>query len=148
LLRADPNGWDGRLCFFPIRVGTHTKFLAPEQIHMFIDGRLRRIAVSLYVSVGEKVVLHDPNPPDPRSFFIESAILLAVEPIENAVTFGISNDGPDAKVTLPIDVVETMCRVDGCWHVYLKGRLEPVDGWDEHAEAHMKSIKYIFKPSR
>jgi hypothetical protein len=135
------------LCFFPLRVGTHTKFIPPEQLPMFIDGKMRRIAIILQSAVDQQVALFDAFGSDRKTPYLDAANIRAVNPLTNSITFGVTRRGGETQFTLPLDLVETVCRQGSHWHVYLKGRMEELDERRQPADA-LCDVKFVFRASR
>jgi hypothetical protein len=131
---------------FPLRVGTQTKFVEPEQMAMFMDSKVRRVSILLQSAVGKSAVLMD------GVDFHNSATVLSVDVLQNAVDFELSyNDKPGPivqpnkyKVRLPLDLVETACLVGEFWHIYLRGKLIRIHP-TQHSPSGLKDLPFLFR---
>lgn len=112
---------------FPVRVGTQTDFITPEQLPMFFDAKVRRIAIAL-----EYIATHAPNvelyypatgddPPIPAD-----AIIVEVNIQTN--TLRLSHVYGSFNVHIPLDFVEGVCHgpLNGPPQLYLSGYIERV----------------------
>ncbi len=108
------------LYHYPVRVGTQTAFITPEQIPMYTDAKIRRIAIVLEQAKGKQVDIQCRLSSDNR---IQDAngTISAVDVSTNTLEIGYVNQGPNVKV--PLDVVEGVCEgFSGRWQLYLRGR--------------------------
>lgn len=95
---------------------------------MFIDAKVRRVAILLAAAIGKEAVVMD------SGNFQNTATVEGIELLENALDLILNyQDEPCTAqqpssgrfhVRLPLDLVETTCQVGDHWHIYLKGSLD------------------------
>ncbi len=117
---------------FPIRVGSHTVYLTPEQLPMFADPKIRRIALSLHHAKDQPVEIHQRLVRGGAGSLIIDASLGAVDDDANSVTFvnvKYAQSAPAKDIRVPLDfIVGACCGTNGKWQVYLEGRFEEYRG--------------------
>jgi hypothetical protein len=139
------KGVDG-LFSFPLRVGTHTKVITPEQLPMFMDAKIRRVAIALEAIVGKRVVLFDFTNTDKR-VGLEVATVERVDMITNVLELMVDYESDHLPVQLPLDFVETVCQAKPAWHLYLNGHLDRNE-WQPNTPEELRPLKFIFRASR
>jgi len=94
--------------FYPVRVGSHTRAILPEQLPMFIDAKARKAAIVLSRAIGKALVMAVPKHEKNRLWRDDALKLLDVNLHENCVVVGV-----DAyRVSLPLDSIEA-AWIDG-----------------------------------
>lgn len=130
---------------FPLRVGTHTRTITPEQIPMFVDPHARRVAMCLNDAAGKRVRLVATKHRSPNGIWTDVATILSVDLIGNSVTMLVGAGAVESKVSIPLDLVEAACRADDTWNVFIRGVFEQMQ-WAPHAPAELRNTKYVFIP--
>lgn len=131
---------------FPVRVGTHTKFVTPEQIPMFVDPHARRIAISLSQAVGKRVMLFATKYRTEKASWMTPATVKDVDLIGNSLLLSVDTAGGGAEeVAVPLDFVDAACHAGGAYQVFLRGVVKPVD-WISSATEELKKIRMFFDP--
>ncbi|GMV16718.1 MAG: hypothetical protein AMXMBFR56_49420 [Polyangiaceae bacterium] len=115
----DRSGSDAYV--FPLRSGRNTTEILPEQLPMLMLPELRRVAVLLAgIRPGEPISVS-------HCSYYQNVIemrLTEVEFLANTVTLEFVGSPGGAKLSLPLDQVETVWRVSGKWRVHLRGQIE------------------------
>lgn len=138
------SGQPEGVSMLPLRVGTHTRSITPEQIPMFVDAHARRIAITLNQAVGQRVILIATRYRAEKGIWTEVAVLQSVDYLNNTVVLTVGH--PDSwKVAIPIDLIEAACFSDNTWHVYVKGVFKQMQ-WAGHAAPEQKTRGLIFDP--
>lgn len=133
--------------WFPIRVGTHTKAITPEQIPMYIDARVRRVAVSLESLLGQRVLLISTKfRGGEESSWVNPAVVKTVDALTNQVEFGLDADRGVVTVPIPIDMIATLCKATPAWHVYVNGVITDGIHWASDAPVELRSLETFFNP--
>jgi len=112
------NGWGDITWVFPLRVGTQTKPLRPEQLAMLMSPEYRRISILLGdIKPGAQVYLEWPGSgsPDWAAFTFGS-----VQPIENMIV--IQWDRNRQTIHIPIDRILSVWH-DRTWRILIQGVL-------------------------
>jgi hypothetical protein len=123
--------------FFPRRVCSQTKAITPEQIPMFVDAKVRRVAMTLERIVGQRVVL---TPVREASHEHNVATLVSMSLLENLVRFGAGDETP---FTIPLDMIESAYRDEAAWHIFMHGVVRDFKALSS-APPEMKSSKKFF----
>jgi hypothetical protein len=112
------EGYGGDAYTFPIRLGTQVEYLKPEQLGMFMEPKIRRVALLLDgipEAARKRVVLfdcHGAGRPEVRP-------LKEVDFLGARVVFGSHEVG---TLVVPLDLVQSVCRLeDGSWCVAYDG---------------------------
>lgn len=134
---------DGAI-WLPLRVGTHTRSITPEQIPMFIDAHSRRIAISLSQAVGQRVVLIATRYKE-KGVWGEVAVVRTVDSLNDTVTLTVGQNS-NYQVSLPFKLIEAVCRTGDQWQVYVRGVFKPMI-WAPHAPPELKHLELFFDPS-
>lgn len=116
---SQPEG----LFFFPLRVGTHTKAISPEQLAMFMDPRVRRIAMCLGEAKGQKVTVFS-SKCDRKTHWTEECVVEDVDFMGNAVAVRVVDDLDRARISIPLDLVESVWRSKDRWNLLIAGHIE------------------------
>jgi Schlafen, AlbA_2 len=138
------------VAFFPVRIGSQTHFITPEQIPMFIDPKIRRVAIVLEGAVGKRAVLLDATNSDViKPGFRVAATIDGINVLQNAIDLSAELEGKSATVPvrLPLDLIETACQVGKYWHIYLKGFIVEKP-WKEGQPDALHDLKFLFYASR
>lgn len=112
------------LFHYPLRVGTQTKFITPEQVPMFMDAKVRRVSILLEAARGAEADvrwLASGIQSVPHS---SDATVGEVDPMGN--TLVLSNiERSGQSVWVPLDLVESVCRNHSeRWQLFVRGWLE------------------------
>lgn len=143
------------LFYFPVRVASHTVGITPEQLPMYLDARIRRIAIYLQQTKGKRVMLRDASQRgegNERSHWMPTAEVLDVDVMHNSVTFSVDGHGGKVEperdfVSVPLDFVSAVWKDAKGWKVMLLGRFRPVE-WGAHVTDEMlKRVKWFFAPA-
>lgn len=129
----------------PLRVGTHTRTITPEQIPMFVDAHARRIAIALNQAVGHRALVFATKNRSENSTYAESAAVMAVDLLGNSVTMGVGPETARSKITIPLDLVDAVCRADEVWHVFVRGKFKAVQ-WSNNASPDLQALRFILDP--
>lgn len=126
------GGYGGDAYAFPVRSGSDSVFLLPEQLPMYMIPEQRKIAIAIsQVPAGAVIKLHTNNesgPNVPYDVKYESVDLL-----ENALTMRLDYNGTTVSVSVPLDAVRAAWKANTGWRVSIKGEIHP-DGafyWSE-----------------
>jgi Putative DNA-binding domain len=109
--------------FYPVRVGSHTRAILPEQLPMFIDAKSRKAAIVLSRAIGKTLVMAVPKYEKNKLWRDDALKLLDVNAHDNNLVVGLDT----FRVSLPLDSIET-AWVDGervC--VVVNGYIEQLD---------------------
>jgi hypothetical protein len=144
LLRVDLRDYEREAhgtYFFPVRVGSHTRAILPEQLPMFIDARARKTAVILSRAIGSDLVLTVPKH-EKKSFWRDPTLkLIDVSPQDNSVVVGLEG----YRISLPLDLIEA-AWIDGPRaYVTIHGYIDQLDSHGAESEP-AESGGYIFVP--
>lgn len=108
------------LFHYPLRVSTQTVFLTPEQLPMFTDARIRRIAILLEQARGSRVEIQLPPSADGR-LHPAAGTIYAVNIATNTLEIGWLNEGPNVRI--PLDLIAGVCEgFNAPWQLFLRGR--------------------------
>jgi Putative DNA-binding domain len=115
------GGYGGDAYAFPVRSGSDSLFLLPEQLPMYMIPEQRRIAIALsQVPTGAEIRLHTitaNGPGAPFAVNYGSFDLLA-----NVLTFRLNRSNRAAViVSVPLDAVRSAWKTATGWHIALKG---------------------------
>jgi len=88
--------------FYPLRVGSQTRAILPEQMPMFIDAKSRKVATLLSRAIGSALVMCVPKYEKNR-FWRDELKLVAVDVQNNCIALEL--DG-EYHVSVPLDMVE------------------------------------------
>jgi hypothetical protein len=125
--RCGPNAKEPEgVYYFPLRIGTDTKPILPEQFPMFADAKLRRIALHLENTVGEKAILIATRLRREKSKWVQPVTVQAVDLHTNTMNVSVPTDYGLRIVPIPLDAVETVSRAIDGWHIYIAGILTSV----------------------
>jgi len=144
--RVEPEG----LYFFPLRVGTHTAAVSPEQMPMFMDPRVRRIAICLQGAIGRKVILSCPTPRSDGSksvsgsIWLEAARLDSVDLLGNAITVAVQYEGKELAVSVPFDLIDAAWKEDLHWRILVRGRIRPMQWRADLGIPELERIQLFF----
>lgn len=138
---AEPEG----LFWFPMRVGSHTKAILPEQLPMLTDARVRRMAVLLQRATGETVVL-SASKYRTNAIWMETAKVECVSVLDNSVNLTMGHDGKDEPLALPLDAVDAVWRSGDQWHVMIRGVIKPLDWLPGAVVGTLAKLKLVFDP--
>lgn len=130
---------------FPLRVGTHIKAVLPEQIAMFLDAKIRRVAIGLEAAIGERAVLVTARSKDEKSIYLDTATIKTVSLLDNALELLVDAERGPALVAIPLDAVASVCRSTKGLHIYLEGRVRQMQ-WREGNPDELKSLDHFFDP--
>jgi hypothetical protein len=114
------EGYGGDAYTFPVRIGTHAQYLLPEQLGMFMEPKIRRMAVllgSIPESARARVLVVDAKgAANPHMRSLDS-----VDPLGARVVFG-PLPGKGGNFVVPFDLVRSVCQMgDGMWCVAYDG---------------------------
>lgn len=136
----DPEGSNAWL--FPVRKGSENVPLKPEQFPQYMDPKIRRAVVLLghIAEVQEKfrddgawpakVYIRAKKVTQGGQFRRDAVHSVEVHPDKNVVRFAfdVTTSGV-CDVAVPLDDVETIFEDrTNEWHIYLRGRIAPIDG--------------------
>jgi hypothetical protein len=113
---------------FPIRVGTHTKWLRAEQLPMIMVPEIRRKVIlldSIPAAERNPVVLIGQRGKLPTESFQKEFRLKEVDPVGGSIT--LSQGGgpaPEYSFSLPIDAVTMVWKNGGRWRIAFQGRID------------------------
>jgi hypothetical protein len=130
---------------FPLRVGTHTRMITPEQIPMFVDPHARRVAILLSQAVGKDVFVFATRYRSEKNTWVETATILAVDLIANSVTMAVGKEPSKTQIVVPLDMIEAACQAQDQWHVFLRGVFKQVH-WADDANPGLKGLRLILDP--
>jgi len=130
---------------FPVRVGTHTKNVMPEQVAMFLDAKVRRVAIGLERAVGQRVVLLTSRSRDAKTIHVATATVKAVELLDNVVELVVDGRSGPADVAVPLDSIASVCHSSKGWHIYMDGWIKPVEWLDGNPDELM-ALDHFFDP--
>ncbi len=140
--------------YYPFRVATHTKSISPEQLPMFMDARVRRVAISLERAVGQPVIITSSR--TRNGLWFATGSIVKVDVLDNAATFTVNIPGGPrtggvvpASIALPFDVIDAVWRDGERWHVMIRGQVKEVE-WnakpDFDDDHELRAKKVIFDP--
>ncbi len=118
------DGW----CF-PYRVGSHTKYLSPDQFGAYESMSARRSAALLSGIPSDEraqVLLRWLIEPQRTNMAKTAAVLLGVHLHLNSAEFELRPDASTesrAVISLPLDDISTVWRQGSFWEIALRGRL-------------------------
>jgi hypothetical protein len=139
-----PSRPDG-VYWFPLRVGSHTRPVAPEQIAMFIDARVRRIATALEGIVGERIVLVAARYRAENASWLSAAVVKSVDALANQVEFGVDGDHGIEVISMPLDLVVSICKGPS-WQVYISGVMKPITWLQDDTAPELRALTHYFDP--
>jgi Putative DNA-binding domain len=136
------------LLLFPMRVGSHTRSITPDQLPMFMEPRLRRIAVCLHEAIGQPLGMYSKySSRGEGSIWFETWQLKSIDLIGNSITvYSQRDDGKEFTVAVPPDGIDSAYRSEKGWHVLLRGKISTVvwgTGHDDRTEVVM-----LFDPNQ
>lgn len=126
--------------FYPVRVGAQTRPILPEQMHMFVDAKFRRMVLALSGSVGFPVTLVGR---DTSADWFGRGEVLSVDASANAVELMLELPPHRKRIALPIDVVDAVWRDQNGWKIRIPGNIRPVD-WLPSANDIYKREELVF----
>ena len=137
------------LFYFPMRVGAHTVGIMPEQMPMFIDARMRRIAICLQGAIGKTVVvLRSRAPEDDDSVHVQPMTLEAVDVLGCTFTVRFLDEerrNKEVKIAIPFDLVEAAWRDGERAFVALLGRIKGID-WLPNLGPEYQALAWVLDP--
>lgn len=105
---------------FPYRVGTQTRFLTPEQVPMFVDGKLRRVAILLEQAKGARVNVRLSVAVNGGAYS-PTATISRVDVMTNTLELSYV-DQSSTSVMVPLDFVSSVCEgFNGKWELFVNG---------------------------
>jgi len=132
---AFPAGPVGVLCdpsaraySFPLRVGTHTQWLRPEQLSMLMVPHVRRIAVMIDAipEVERKIViLTGPVGTDPRDSWNSEFSIDDLDIASNRLSMTYLESRDAKKLILPLDDIRTVWKSGDRWRLAVRGHIDP-----------------------
>jgi hypothetical protein len=137
------------LFLFPIRVGSHTKAITPDQLPMFMDPRLRRITICLQAAVNTDIFLYSKYTSHGNdSIWFEVWRLKEVDLLGNAITVAREgSDGGEIRVAVPLDGIDAAYRSGDKWQVLLRGKISSVT-WAGSSKNPVDGQWMIFDPNQ
>lgn len=130
---ATQGGYGGEAFAFPVRSGSDSVFLLPEQLPMYMMPEVRKIAIALSaIKEGEQIVVHPHSGRNPgaayeppfRVQFVGSDVL------SNSLTFRHARASKAANdVSLPLEAIRSVWKSLNEWHIALKGGLAGDDSF-------------------
>jgi len=104
---------------FPLRVGVDTIYLEPEQLGMFMEPKIRRVALLLEsIPEGERAAVVILGPTGHQ----ETRSLIKVDALGARVIFGPLPGEHSGSLVVPFDLARSVCRLeDGWWYVATEG---------------------------
>jgi Putative DNA-binding domain len=147
--RGDGEKLPEGLYFFPIRVGSHTKSITPDQLPMFMDARLRRITICLETALGKDIYLYSKYASrGESSIWFEVWRLEAVDLLANSMTVvRPGSDGEEIRVAVPLDGIDAAYRSSDICQVLLKGKISTVE-WAGNRKSPVTGKWMIFDPNQ
>jgi hypothetical protein len=129
------------LFHYPVRVYTDTKAILPENLAMYVDARVRRIAILLEPLVGSRVIVQCVHsvPPGLR---MDSFELKGVSVAENTIEFGSEKSG---SLFISLDLVHSVHRTEKTWLVFVQGYFDEIS-WQSGVPDELKSYRAFFHP--
>lgn len=124
--------------FYPARVGAHTRAILPEQMHMFVDAKFRRTALALGESVGSRVKLLGR---EISADWWGRGSVVSVDASANTVELLVEPD--QKRITLPLDIIESVWRDGSGWKIRIPGCIRPVQ-WLPNVSDEYKVEELVF----
>jgi hypothetical protein len=118
---------------YPIRVGAHTRAILPEQMHMFVDARFRRMAIALRSCVGTPTRLHGRTT---SGGWFGMGQLVSLDETGNCIELLL--DFPDKKrrYALPFELIEAVWVDKGVCKLRIPGYLDSIEWMPGKGEAY------------
>jgi hypothetical protein len=127
--------------FYPLRVGSQTRSILPEQMPMFIDAKSRKAAILLSRAVGSAIVMCVPKYEKNR-FWRDELKLLAVDIQANCLALEL--DGK-YRVAVPLDMVEAAWFEGSRAFIAVSGYIDRYDTSSKESEPE-ETGGYFFMP--
>ena len=133
---AFPAGPVGVLCdldakaySFPLRVGTHTQWLRPEQLSMLMVPGVRRIAIMIdAIPDTERKVVTLTGPtvgtPERDSWNLDFSID-DLDVVRNRLCMTYLGDRGKKQLIVPLDDIRAVWKSGDKWRVAIRGRVDP-----------------------
>ncbi len=136
---------------FPLRIGSNTRNLTPEQLPMFMDPKTRRVATALGAYVGQDVVLLAVRRSSDEGLYHQNFKLRGVDVLRNLVELELPMDGKEHPVSVPLDLVVSVCPAEHGCVIYTAGEVhnpvEWVDPNHQESEPLRRILRgYFFSP--
>jgi Putative DNA-binding domain len=122
----------GQAYSFPLRTGTHTQWLRPEQLSMLMIPELRRVAILIdAIPLEERgsVLVSGPTRGDPSNPY---NILVRVEDVDiagNRLAMTYLDPGGHKPFLVPLDEVQTVWRSSDAWRIVVRGNIAVKGTW-------------------
>ena len=129
------GGYGGDAYAFPLRSGSDSAYLLPEQLAMYMLPNLRRLEIMLApLQPGDRItVLGRTGQGVPAQPHVVKFKTIDVRLGSLTVEFD-KNLAGSADACLPLDAIRGIWKADKRWHLSVKGQINPADGqfsWHE-----------------
>jgi hypothetical protein len=134
------------LYFFPVRIGAQSTSILPEQMPMFMDAKVRRIAICLQEGIGKPVNMHPARERrGATGVHVHPALIESVDILGNAVRVRLA-EVEDAVIAIPFDLIETAWRVEDDFFMSTLGSPREIT-WSSRVElSQLTKHRWIFDP--
>jgi hypothetical protein len=119
---------DARAYAFPLRVGTHTQWLRPEQLSMLMVPGVRRIAIMLdAIPDGERKVvsLTGPRGNNPSDSWTVEVSIDDLDVIRNRLCMTYGGGGGTKQLIVPLDDIRAVWKSGDKWRLAIRGHIDP-----------------------
>lgn len=130
------------LFHYPIRVNRYTKAILPETLAMYVDARIRRIAILLEPLVGSQIRIQSAKPTGKNCFYADVCDLKNVSVSENTIELGIEGK----SYFLPFDFIHSVHRSGDTWHMYVLGKFDTLVDSDSATPVDLNTLETVFLP--
>lgn len=132
--------WPQGVYLYPVRVGSHTRPILPEQMTMFVDAKFRRNVLALRGAEGQRIVLFGFTQ---SGNWLDSFQIVEVNEVDNSVNLQCEDDGKKVDVSLPIDKLQSVWRDGHGLKAGIHGYLEYID-WAHGVDGTLSIHKMVF----
>lgn len=115
------------LYLLPIRVGTHTRAICPEQIAMFMDARARRIAMCLEEAINTESLFIATKYRSENANWYTRGTVISVDILRSTVMVKVPFSKESHVIPVPLDAFESACFSTECWRFYVGGIFKLLD---------------------
>jgi hypothetical protein len=113
---------------FPVRIGKDNVSITPDRIPMFMDAKLRRVAIRLSAIPSTAIpylVWRLPSNPLDESPIVEAIVGLEVDLAANVFRAGRLSEDQGARFSVPLDDVDVVWeQTEGNWRIRVTGWLD------------------------
>lgn len=134
------GSWPQGVYLYPVRVGSHTRPILPEQMHMFVDAKFRRNAIALRGCEGQRIILFGY---DKTGAWLEAFTVATVDEFANLLSLRFDGKDDSRNISLPIDLLESVWRDADGWKARVPGHIAPVN-WFKDVGAEISKNGMIF----